>query len=109
MPDLVERLVKTLKMRCGRILGLMLGRTQKSDVDLKRRIAQQAKQLRLGGDLGRHQVDDGNLQRANVLTRGAIFGHDEDAFAFKGGAGREIGGNLYGHECHLGAEARIRS
>ena len=89
----------------------MPGRAQQGDVDLKRRIPQKTQQLRLRGDLRRHQIDNGNLQRAYVLASGAILGHDEDAFALKGGACGKIGGNLYGHGLsprHGCAHSRIK-
>ena len=55
-------------------------RVYQSNIYLKRRIAQQPQQLGLCGDLRRHHVEDRNLQRTNILCRGAILCHHEDIF-----------------------------
>ncbi len=55
---------------------------------LQRGVAEQAQQLGLGGDLGGHQVEDGDAQRADILVAGALLAHDEDIFAFEGQRGR---------------------
>ena len=66
-------------LRCG-IFGFVPLSPQKRHVHLQGRIAEQAQQLRFRGDLGRHQVDDGDLQRPDILTVGAAFRHDKKYF-----------------------------
>lgn len=102
--DLAEGLVETLQMLQGRILGLMLRRAQQGDVDLQGRVAQQAQQLCLGGDLGGHEVDDHDVQRTDVLADGAFVGHDKDVFTFQSAACRQVGGNLDGHGFLVGQD-----
>lgn len=97
IPDLRKRLVKPLQMlRCG-VFGLMALGPQQRDVDLQRRIAEQPQQLGFRGDLGRHQIDDGDFQRPDVLTVGAAFRHDENVFALQYRARGQIFGNLDRH------------
>ena len=70
------------------VLRLVRGGVQQGHFHLQRRVAQQAQQLGLGGDLGGHQVEDGDAQRADILVAGACFAHHEDIFAFQ----RQSGG-----------------
>ena len=60
------------------------GRLHQGHVHLNGGIGQQAGDLGLGGDLGRHQVEDEDLQRADVLGKGALTVHDEDIFVVEG-------------------------
>jgi hypothetical protein len=43
------------------------------------------------------RVEDGHLQRTDILMDGAVFVHDENVFIFEDGSGWESGGNFYGH------------
>ena len=82
----------------------MLRRAQQGDVDLQGRVAQQAQQLCLGGDLGGHEVDDHDVQRTDVLADGAFVGHDKDVFTFQSAACGQVGGNLDGHGFLVGQD-----
>ncbi len=90
-------LVETLKMLRRGVFRLVALRPQERDVDLQRRVAEQTQKLCFRGDLGRHQVDNGDFERADVLTVGPPFRHDENVFALQNRAGGEVFGNLDGH------------
>ena len=74
-------------MRC-----LMAHRLQQGHVHLQRRVGQQPGDLGLGGDLGGHQVQDQDLQRADMLGRCPLPVHDKDVFLVQGNATSPKGG-----------------
>ena len=91
VPDLIKGLVKSLH-----VLGCGVGRTvggslQKGDLHLQRAVCQQAGQLGLCHDLGRHQVEDQDAQRADVLAHSALLMHDKDIFLLQ----LVIGGQVF--------------
>ena len=53
----------------------------KVNIDLQRRIAQHPKQLGFGFDFGRHQIEDQNPKRSDILRDCARLGDDKDVFA----------------------------
>ena len=67
----------------------MAGRLQQGHVHLQGGICQQTGDLGLGGDLGGHQVQDQDLQWADVLGKGALTMHDEDIFVVEGIVSRQ--------------------
>ena len=58
----------------------MGGGFQKGDLHLQRAVGQQPGQLGLGDDLGGHQVQNQDAQRADVLALGTLAVHDKDVF-----------------------------
>ena len=76
-------------MCCRNVGRRMAGRLQQGHVHLQRGICQQTGDLGLGGDLGGHQVQDQDLQRADVLGKGALTMHDEDIFVVEGIVSRQ--------------------
>ena len=52
--------------------------------------AEQPGELRLGPDLVRHQVEQADAHRANVLTHRVGFAHHHDAFGFERRAGGKV-------------------
>ena len=64
----------------GDVRCLMADRLQQGHVHLQRRVGQQPGDLGLGGDLGGHQVQDQDLQRADMLGRCPLPVHDKDVF-----------------------------
>ncbi len=78
---LVEGLIKRLQMGCSDMGGGVAGRLQQGHMDLQGGVRQQTGNLGLGGDLGGHQVQDQDLQRADVLGSGPLPVHDEDIFS----------------------------
>ena len=64
---LVKGLVECIQMGGRHMGGGVAGRLQQGHVHLQRRVGQQPGNLGLGGDLGGHQVQDEQLQRADVL------------------------------------------
>ena len=71
------------------------------DLDLNGRVGQAAQDLRLGHDLERHQIENGDAERTNTLGRRAVFGHNEDIFALENRTRRQAVGNFYRQEKHL--------
>ena len=84
-------------MGCVRVLGGVAPGLKELDIDLERRIRQLAQQLGLGDDLGGHQVEDEQVQGADVLMQGAALRHDEDILALQHAGGGERVGNSDGH------------
>ena len=71
---------------------------QKGHFHLQGRIADQAKELGLGCLLGGHQVENSNLQRADILGGRALLRHNKDVlFRQDFGCGQSVG-NLNGHK-----------
>ena len=71
-------------MRRRDVGSRMAGRLQQGHVHLQRGVGQQPGDLGLGGDLGGHQVQDEDLQRADMLGKGALPVHDKDVFFVQG-------------------------
>ena len=91
VPDLIKGLVKSLHvLGCG-VGRAMSGSLQKGDLHLQRAVCQQAGQLGLCHDLGRHQVEDQDAQRADVLAHRALLMHDKDIFLLQ----LVIGGQVF--------------
>ena len=58
---------------------------------LQGRVAQQTGELGLRRNLGGHEIQQQNLQRADILRHGPVFGHDKDVFVFQYiGCGEQI-------------------
>ena len=85
---LVKGLVKSLKVGSRHMGGRVAGSLQQGHVHLQRGVGQQPGDLGLGGDLGGHQVQDQDLQRADVLCQCPLPVHDKDVFFIKGIKGR---------------------
>ena len=76
--DLIKGFIKGKQMLRRDIFCHMGARVQKLQMHLQRRVAEQSGKLCLGFDLGRHQIEDQNLQRTNILCCGTVFRHNED-------------------------------
>ena len=63
----IEVMIERLHVLYRCILRGMTLEFHESHFDLKRRIREETYQVCLGGNLDRHQVEDHNLQRTNVL------------------------------------------
>ena len=75
---LVKGFVKRLHVFGRGMGGAVGGRLQKGQLHLQRAVGQQPGQLGLGDDLGRHQVQNQDAQRADILGVGALAVHDKD-------------------------------
>ena len=95
--DLVELLVKFLHMRERRIFAFIRARVDKSHIYLKRRVAQKPEQLSLGLHLCRHQIDDRDVNRTDVLRPRAMGVHHEDVLFGQLVVRRQFLGNDYRH------------
>jgi hypothetical protein len=71
--------------------------SDEGQLHLKRRRADQARELCFGRDLVGHQVQEPNMERADILPHRVGFLHDHHAFVFENPAGGEIVVNLDGH------------
>ena len=83
------------------IMGLIAGSAQQLHRYLKGGVGELAKDLGLGHNLRRHQVEDQDIQRTNVLMHGPIFCHDEDILAFQCRAGGKGVWDFDGHRWDL--------
>ena len=83
------------------IMRLIAGSAQQLYRYLKRCVGELAQDLGLGHDLRRHQVEDQDIQRTNVLMHGPIFCHDEDILAFQCRAGGKGVWDFDGHRWDL--------
>ena len=99
--DVVERAVERLQVAGAYVRGLMRLGAQQVHLHLQRRVGELAHDLRLGGDLGGHEVEDEHAQRTDVLVQRAVLGHDKDVLALELRGGREGVGNANGHGCSL--------
>ena len=97
LAHLVKRLVEGEHVLLGRVFGDVALHHQQLQLDLQRRVAQQARQLRLRRDLGGHEVEQQQTQRADLLRVGARLMHDEDVLALQHFPRRQVVGNLDGH------------
>ena len=95
--DLIEGGVVIQQMFRVCVLGFVGGGVQECDLHLKRRVGKQPQDLRFGGDLGRHEVQDRNTQGADVLMQRTVFVHDEDIFVLEGFPGGKGGRDFYRH------------
>ena len=80
----------------GGVLGLVFGHADEAQLDLQRRGADEAGKLVLGLDLLRHQVQQADLHRPDVLPDRRLLGHDHDALAVQDVDGGQSGGDLDG-------------
>ena len=83
------------------ILGNVAQGVEQFYLDLERRVGELAQQLGLGDDLSGHQIQDKQVQRADVLMDGAVFSHDKDVLALQNGPGGQRVGDLDGHLDHF--------
>ena len=74
----LERLIEFQQMLAGRVFGFVAVRVDELQLHLQRRVAEQPRQLRLCGDFGGHEIQNENLQRADVLRDGPRLVHDKN-------------------------------
>lgn len=86
----LECLIEFQQMFAGRVFGFVAVRVNEFQFYLKRRVAEQSRQLRFRGNLGRHEVQNEDLQRADVLRDGPRLIHDK---------------NILGRQCFRGRQA----
>ena len=83
-------------LRVG-VLGDVAEGVEQLHLYLQRGVGQLPQQLGLGHDLRRHQIQDQQLQRADVLVHGPVLCHDKDIFALQSGGGGQRVGNFDWH------------
>lgn len=99
--NLIKGSVKGGQVILVGIMRLIAGSAQQLHRYLKWCVGELAQDLGLGHDLRRHQVEDQDIQRANVLMHGPIFCHDEDILAFQCRAGGKGVWDFDGHRWDL--------
>ena len=62
----------------GRVLGRMALELHETHFNLQRGVRQQPNQVSLGGYLERHQIENHNFQRTDILHVGTRIVHHED-------------------------------
>lgn len=95
--DLVEGGVEGGEMVGVRILGDVAQGVEQFHLDLEGGVGQLAQQLGLRDDLSGHQVEDQQVQWADVLVHGPVFRHHKDILALQRRSGRERVRDLDGH------------
>jgi hypothetical protein len=70
--------IKRVQMLLGSIFGAMGLGGHQANVHLQGGVGKQAKQLGLRHDLGGHQIQNCDPQRADILGGGTAFVHDEN-------------------------------
>ena len=95
--DLAEGAVERLEMGGGDVLRLMAAGTQQLDLNLERRVGELAHDLRLGGELGGHEVQHEHPEGTDVLVEGSELGHDEYVLALELRRGGQGVWNANGH------------
>ena len=99
--DLIKGGIEREKMIRVGILRCVAGGLQQLHLHLQRRVGQLAQQLGLRNDFGGHQIQNQNVQGADILMHGTELGHNKNVFALQHRAGRERVGNTNGHVRHL--------
>ena len=80
---LIKRSIKLRQIIHRRMARRIGFRINKIHFDLKRAVSQQAQQLRFRDILDRHQVQNQNLQRTDILTVRPVSIHHKDVLPFK--------------------------
>lgn len=96
--DLVEGAVEGKQMILGRMGGFVGFGLHKVDFNLKRSVGQAAQDLSLGHDLERHEVEQADAQRTDILGERTVLGHNKYIFAFQHSACRKAVGNFDRHK-----------
>jgi len=73
------------------------GDLDQRQLDLQRRRPQKTCELRLRPDLVRHQIEEADAHRPDILPHRIGLAHHHDALGLERGAGRQVVGDLYGH------------
>ena len=95
--DLMEGRIKGRQVLGVSILGNVAQGVEQFYLDLERRVGELAQQLGLGDDLSGHQIQDKQVQRADVLMDGAVFSHDKDVLSLQNGPGGQRVGDSDRH------------
>ena len=94
---LVPGLVEGDEVFLGGVLGLVVANADQGQFDLQRRGADQPGELRLRPDLVGHQVEQADLEGADVLAQGGLLVHDGHALLDQNFTGGELIGDLDRH------------
>ena len=95
--ELVKRLVELHEVVLGGVFGLVARDAHEVAAHLQRGFRDEAQDLGLGLDLGRHQVQDRHGKRANLLLGRGLLLEREDALLVQDLLGGKAVGNIDGH------------
>ena len=84
-------------MVSGCVFGCVRSGVNQLQMHLQRRVAKQTAELGLCDNLGRHQVQQQDLQRTDILTNGPGLAHDKNVLLLQNAGSGQIIGNLNGH------------
>ena len=99
IPHLLEGAVEGFHMGGGGVACLVFRHADQMQVDLQWRGPDQPRKLGFGLDFLRHQVEQRNLQRPDILPRRPFGRHHHDAFVPQNVEGGQGGGQGDGHGC----------
>ncbi len=98
LPDIVQSHVKLIQVGSIRMGSGMAGHFHKSNLRLNREIRQHPQDIQLGVLLQRHEIQNRNPQRANLLCLGAGLIHHKYIFRLQYMLCRQIILYLNGHK-----------
>ena len=101
LPHLLEGSIEGIQMIAVCVLGTIACGLQQLYLNLKGRVGEFAQDLRLGHDLGGHQIQNQDIQGTDVLMHSAIFCHNKDVLTLQNCGGGQRVGNTNGHEKDL--------
>ncbi len=95
--DVAPRPIEGVEMIGRGVARDVLAHPHQGQLDLQGRGPEQARELRLGADLVRHEVEEPDPQGADVLADGVGLAHHHQALGFEGAGGGQVVGDLDGH------------
>ena len=87
--DFIKGGIELEQMILRRVGGLIGAGLHQIHLDLKRSVGKAAQDLRFSSDFGRHEIEQGDAQRTNILCHRAVLRHYKNVLALKNCAGRQ--------------------
>ena len=84
-------------MVASNMASLMSFHVHQGYFHLQGSVSQKPQQLSFCGNLGRHEIDNGNLQGTNILLSSTLLCHDKYIFLFQHRTGWQVGLYLNRH------------
>ena len=98
MAHLIERPVELREIVHRRVARRIALRIDEIHLDLQRAVAEQPQELRLRDVLDRHEIQDEDFERTDVLCIRPVRIHDEDILPLEDMGGRQVVRYLDWHE-----------
>ena len=93
----VEGVVELDQVVLGDVRGLVSGDAHEVAAHLQRGLGDESQDLRLGLDLGGHEVEDGHAQGTNLLVARDLLLEREDSLLLENRLGGQAVGDVDGH------------